>query len=121
MTMKRTVAAILLAGLVAGALAHEDASFGRAQDRGSSPAPKRQSTGAVLGPNEGVVRNVDILAREITIRHGPLPEMDMPPMTMVFDVRDAALLKDVKAGDRIKFRSEMLDGKITLTKIERSK
>jgi Cu/Ag efflux protein CusF len=82
-------------------------------------ASQGQKKSARLGPNEGEVRKVDKKAREITLRHGPLPEVDMSPMTMVFNVKDAALLNTVKTGDRVKFKVEMVDGKVTVTNIQR--
>jgi Cu/Ag efflux protein CusF len=72
-------------------------------------------------PNEGIVFAVDRRAREITIRHGELPEIDMPPMTMVFNVADARLLARVKAGDKVKFRTGLVNGRFTVTKIQRLK
>jgi Cu(I)/Ag(I) efflux system periplasmic protein CusF len=72
-------------------------------------------------PNEGVVFAVDRPAREITIRHGELPEIGMPPMTMVFNVADAALLVKVKAGDKVKFRTGLVNDRFTVTKIQRQK
>ena len=66
----------------------------------------------------GEVRKVDLDARKITIRHGPLDNLGMPPMTMVFQVSDAALLKQVKPGDKIRFSAEKKDGAYTVTSIQ---
>jgi len=68
--------------------------------------------------NEGEVRRVDKDARKITIKHGPLEKLDMPAMTMVFQVRDPAMLDQVRAGDRIRFDAEKVGGAFTVTKIE---
>ena len=71
---------------------------------------------------DGEVRKFDRKAKTITIKHGPIPAIDMPPMTMVFNVNDPAMLSRVKAGDRIKFQAEMRPGgKATVTKIEPAK
>jgi Cu(I)/Ag(I) efflux system protein CusF len=67
---------------------------------------------------EGEVRRVDPAAKKLTIRHGPLPKLDMPAMTMVFQVSDPALLEQVKPGDRIRFDAEKVDGNYRVTKIE---
>lgn len=68
---------------------------------------------------EGEVRKVDKDAQKITLRHGPLPDLDMPkPMTMVYQVKDPAMLDKVKAGDRIRFKAEKINGAFTLTTIE---
>jgi Cu(I)/Ag(I) efflux system periplasmic protein CusF len=71
---------------------------------------------------DGEVRKVDKDARKLTIRHGPLPQLDMPtPMTMVYQVKDPALLEQVKAGDRIRFEAEKIGGQFTVTRIEQAK
>ena len=68
---------------------------------------------------EGEVRKVDKDAQKITLRHGPLPQLDMPqPMTMVYQVKDAALLERVKPGDRIRFSAEKIRGAFVLTGVE---
>ena len=70
---------------------------------------------------DGEVRKVDKEAKKITIKHGPLQNLDMPAMTMVFQVRDPALLEQVKAGDKVKFEAQKLGGAFTVTKIEQAK
>jgi len=67
---------------------------------------------------EGEVRKVDKDAGKLTLRHGAIPSMDMPPMTMVYRVREPAMLDQVKAGDKVKFTMQKLDGTLTVTKIE---
>ena len=71
--------------------------------------------------SDGEVRKVDKDAKKITIKHGPLANLDMPPMTMVFQVKDPAMLEQVKAGDKVKFQAEKLGGGYTLTRIEPAK
>ena len=68
--------------------------------------------------SDGEVRKVDKDAKKITIKHGPLQKLDMPAMTMVFQVKDPAMLDQVKAGDKIKFEAEKVGGAFTVTKIE---
>jgi Cu(I)/Ag(I) efflux system protein CusF len=70
---------------------------------------------------EGEIRKVDKAAKKITIKHGPVPSIDMPPMTMVFQVKDPALLERVKAGDKVKFDARKLDGQYFVTRIEPAK
>ena len=55
---------------------------------------------------EGEVRKVDKGAKKLTIKHGEIKNLDMPPMTMVFQVKDGALLDALKAGDKIRFVAE---------------
>ncbi len=66
----------------------------------------------------GEVRKVDKDAKKITIKHGPLQKLDMPAMTMVFQVKDPAMLDQVKAGDKIKFDAEKIGSAYTVVKIE---
>src|SRR5687767_6224971 len=70
---------------------------------------------------EGEVRKVDKDAKKITIKHGPLEKLDMPAMTMVFQVSDPAMLDQVKAGDKVKFQAEKVGGAFTITKLEAAK
>jgi Cu/Ag efflux protein CusF len=67
---------------------------------------------------DGEVRRVDKDAKKITLRHGPLQNLDMPAMTMVFQVQDPAMLDQVKVGDKVKFQAEKVGGAFTVTKIE---
>jgi Cu/Ag efflux protein CusF len=68
--------------------------------------------------SEGVVRKIDAANARITLRHGPLANLDMPPMTMVFRVQPPELLSGIKVGDTVKFRAEQIDGAYTVTAIQ---
>jgi Cu(I)/Ag(I) efflux system protein CusF len=71
---------------------------------------------------DGVVRKVDDSANKITIKHGPMKKLDMEEgMTMVYAVKDPAMLKSVKAGDKIKFDADQVNGQYVVTKIEKAK
>ena len=65
------------------------------------------------------VRKVDLDAKKITLKHGPIKNLDMPPMTMVFQVRDAALLDKLKAGDQVRFSAEQQQGAYVVTAVEK--
>ena len=67
---------------------------------------------------EGEVRRIDTAARKITVRHGDIPDLDMPPMTMVFKVRDPALLQGLQPGARVRFRAQKADGAYIVTDIK---
>lgn len=66
------------------------------------------------------VRKVDKEAAKLTLKHGPIPNLEMGAMTMVFRVKDAAMLDQVKQGDKIKFSAEKIGGQYTVTGIEKS-
>ena len=71
---------------------------------------------------DGQVTKVDASAGNITIKHGPIKKLEMDQgMTMVFHAQDPDLLKGVKAGDKIKFDADSVNGQLTLTKIEKTK
>jgi Cu(I)/Ag(I) efflux system periplasmic protein CusF len=66
----------------------------------------------------GEIRKLDKEDKKLTIKHGEIKNLDMPGMTMVFQVQDPALLNKVKAGDKVKFRVEKIGGAYTVTAIE---
>jgi len=69
---------------------------------------------------EGQVTKVDQSAGKITIKHGPIKNLGMTEgMTMVFRAQDPAMLTQVKAGDKIKFSADRVDGAFTVTKIQK--
>jgi Cu(I)/Ag(I) efflux system protein CusF len=68
--------------------------------------------------SEGVVRKIDAANGKITLRHGPIANLDMPGMTMVFWVQPPELLGSVKVGDKVKFHAEDINGALTVTAIQ---
>lgn len=66
----------------------------------------------------GEVKRVNEKRKEITVAHGPIPHLAMDAMTMAFPVKDAALLKQVKPGDKVRFVAEMINKEAVITKIE---
>jgi Cu/Ag efflux protein CusF len=77
-------------------------------------------TGAVAAADlaDGEVRKVDKDNKKLTIKHGPLADLDMPGMTMVFGVKEDALLDKVKTGEKVRFQAEKIDGRFVVTAIE---
>jgi Cu(I)/Ag(I) efflux system periplasmic protein CusF len=67
---------------------------------------------------EAEVRKVDKDNKKITLKHGEIKNLEMPPMTMVFGVNDAALLDKVQAGDKVRFKATNEGGKFTVTEIQ---
>jgi Cu/Ag efflux protein CusF len=77
---------------------------------------------AAAGPvADGEVRKVDKANGKVTIKHGEIKSLNMPPMTMVYPVTDAAMLDNVKAGDKVKFTATSEAGKLTVTGIKPAK
>ena len=69
----------------------------------------------------GTVEKVDTAGSKITIDHGPIPNLNMDAMTMVFRAQDAALLEGVKAGDKVQFQADRVNGQISVVKIQKGR
>jgi len=87
---------------------------------GAQNATKTQAADAV-DMTDGEVRKVDKDNQKITLRHGEIKNLDMPGMTMVFKVKDPAMLDKVQAGDKVKFRAEKSGGALVVTEIQPAK
>jgi uncharacterized cupredoxin-like copper-binding protein/Cu/Ag efflux protein CusF len=68
---------------------------------------------------EAEVRKIDLDAKKITLKHGPIKNLEMPGMTMVFQVRNPALLSKLTVGDKIMFTAEQLQGALVMTNAEK--
>ncbi|CAJ0774043.1 hypothetical protein LMG18090_00273 [Ralstonia mannitolilytica] len=104
--------ALMLTALLAGAPfvhAAEDAASASA----SAPAA---TTAAPM--SEGEIKKVDAAAGKLTIKHGPLVNLGMEPMTMVFRVQDPAMLSKVRPGSKVRFVAEKINGVLTVTALE---
>jgi Cu(I)/Ag(I) efflux system protein CusF len=94
-------------------------TFSFAGISGAQSATDATTSAATAGEmTDGEVRKVDKENKKLTIKHGPLKSLDMPGMTMVFQVQDPALVETVQPGDKVRFVAEKLDGKFTVTKLE---
>jgi Cu/Ag efflux protein CusF len=81
-------------------------------------AEKHQASPALT---DGEVRKVDMAAKRITIKHGPIRNLDMPAMTMAFPVANPALLEQFKPGDKVRFEAQNIGDTVTVTAIEKLK
>ncbi len=85
-------------------------------------AQTNQAAAAASAPSgsmaDGEVRKVDKGAGKVTLRHGPLENLKMPGMTMVFRVADPKMLDTLKEGDKVKFSADRVNGAFTVTAIE---
>lgn len=79
-------------------------------------APPPAQAASVM--SEGVVRKIDAANGRITLKHGPLVNLDMPAMTMMFRMQRPEQLKAVKVGDKVKFHVERIGGTYTVTEIQ---
>ncbi|RDL48351.1 hypothetical protein BLJAPNOD_04626 [Ensifer sp. M14] len=67
---------------------------------------------------KGTIKKLDTSAKKVTIAHEDLKNLDMPAMTMVFRVKDDAILAKLKEGAAIEFIADRVDGKLTVTEIK---
>lgn len=77
------------------------------------------SSEAAANMNQGEVRKIDAATQKITLRHGPIASMGMPPMTMVFGVQDAGLLESISVGDKVNFVVEQKGTQFVVTELQR--
>lgn len=111
LTFRLSALALLALGSAAPAFAAMDHGHG-AHQVAAAPAAGASSMA------EGTVKKVDKSAAKITISHGPLENLGMPPMTMVFRAADPSMLDRVKAGDKIRFQAARVEGVFTVTTLE---
>ena len=83
--------------------------------------PQQPASAAAAALSEGEVRKVDKEAGKLTLRHGRIESLDMPPMTMVFRAADPKLLDGLKEGDKVRFAADRVNGAITVMRIEPAK
>lgn len=109
-------AAVCLVALISAGTAN-------AQSRVEAPAQALAASvpasGLAVAPmTDGEVRKIDRELGKITLRHGPITNLGMPGMTMVFKVADPTLLTELKEGDRVRFFADRINGAMTVTAIE---
>ncbi|MBC7954932.1 MAG: copper-binding protein [Cytophagales bacterium] len=80
-----------------------------------------QATDSAPAATDGEVRKVDMDAKKITLKHAEIKNLGMPGMTMVFQVKDPAMLEKVKAGDKVRFTAEKINGAFTVTTLDAAK
>ncbi len=112
----KTIFSSLLLSLALGATASAQQ---KAVDHAAHhPASAASPAAAAADMSEGEVRKVDKDAKKLTIKHGPILNLDMPAMTMVYRVKDSAMLDQVKAGDKVRFQAEKIGEALTVTNID---
>jgi len=108
------IAIAALLGVAAPLAAHADSGHGKDKHAHGKPAAHADMA-------EGEVRKIDKEAKKITLKHGEIKNLEMPAMTMVFQVSDAAILDKVQAGDKVRFKAEKTGGGYAVTALEPAK
>ena len=80
--------------------------------------PATAAAGAASDMTDAEVRKIDMEAGKLTLKHADIKSLDMPAMTMVFVVKDKAMLDKLKTGDKVKFKAINDAGKFTVTEIQ---
>ena len=113
---------IFLTGAIIAAAIALPASTGLAHAQANDPAAKNDSQ-ATAKPAlvDAEIKKIDRDARKITLKHGEIKHLDMPPMTMVFQVKDEAMLANVKVGDKVKVGVEQTKSGYLVNAIEAAK
>lgn len=108
---------LLIAALLGSALSLAQAQHS-GHAHGTSPKEAASTPADALPWAEAEVRRVDAGAGAVTLRHGDIRNLDMPPMTMVFKARQPSVLDGIKAGDKVRFTADRIDGTYTVLRIE---
>lgn len=123
--MKNSIilASIALIAVSATAQTHNHGTHGAstlAQAPATAAAPAAVTAPIVKDMADAEVRKVDKDAKKVTLKHGPIKNLDMPSMTMVFQVRDEKLFDKLVSGEKIKFTAEQLQGAYVVTGVEKA-
>ena len=110
--MKKTLVIAALLIVLGSAAPVVSAQADHAAHHGAASAPAEAKLA------EGTVKKIDKSVGRLTIAHGPLDSLGMPPMTMVFRAAGPGLLDQVKVGDKIRFAAENVGGALTVTALE---
>ena len=114
-----TVLALLLGSGIAFAQTHDHAPGAPAATPTAAAATAPVAPAASSLPwAEAEVRRVDAAAGKISLKHGDIKNLDMPPMSMVFQLQDKTLLGNIKAGDRVRFTADKVNGSYTVLEIQ---
>lgn len=108
--MKNFKLLLVFAAMLAGSV--------QAQSTMNMGDAKKEVAAPSADMSEGEIRKVDTDNKKITIKHGDIKNLDMPGMTMVFQVKDPVMLDKVKVGDKVRFKAEKANGAIVVTDIQ---
>lgn len=123
--IRHSIAAGLAFGMATAAYAADDmkmdmnAAAGMKMDMSTNAKAATSSTPADAALADGVIQKVDRQTGMVTIEHGELKNVGMPAMTMAYKAKDAAMVKQAKEGEKVKFRLENLNGTYTITTLKK--
>ena len=110
--MKRTTTLLPLTLLALGLNTATPAALAQ-----STAAPATAASASALPLVDAEVRRVDPVTGKVTLKHGDIPNLDMPAMTMAFRVADAKMLDGLAEGAKVRFDVEKRNGQYTVVKL----
>ena len=113
--MKNIKSVLIVATLLAGT------SVSYAASHAAAPSATASAAASALPMVSAEVRKVDLENKKINLKHGEIKNLDMPGMTMVFQVKNIAMLENIKAGDKVMFTADKVDGAFMVMSIEKAK
>jgi Cu(I)/Ag(I) efflux system periplasmic protein CusF len=113
--MKNIKSLLVIATLLSGA------TLSYAASHAAAPTAAATATASTLPTVNAEVRRIDLENKKITLKHEDIKNLDMPGMTMVFQVKDAAMLENMKSGDKVVFTADRVNGAYTVMSMEKAK
>ena len=113
--MKNIKSLLVIATLLSGA------TLSYAASHADAPAAAATATASTLPMVNAEVRRIDLENKKITLKHEDIKNLDMPGMTMVFQFKNTAMLENIKAGDKVIFTADKVDGAFTVLSIGKAK
>jgi Cu(I)/Ag(I) efflux system periplasmic protein CusF len=107
--------------LVIAATLLSSVTFSYATSHAAAPAASSTAAATSLPMAEAEIRKIDLENKKVTLKHGEIKNLDMPGMTMVFQVKDVTMLEKIKSGDKVKFTADKVNGAFTVMSIEIAK
>jgi Cu/Ag efflux protein CusF len=116
--ISRFVAYAASALAVLSATGAGSAAFAQSATPAGTPAPTASAASIPL--SDGEITRWDPRTLRVTLRHGEIKNLEMPPMTMVFRVQDASIMGNLKPGDKVRFHAEQVNGAYHVKQIEKA-
>ncbi len=113
--MKNIKSLLIITALLTGT------SMSYAASHAAAPAAGASTMASALPMVSAEVRKVDLENKKINLKHGEIKNLDMPGMTMVFQVKNVTMLENIKAGDKVMFTADKVDGAFMVMSIEKAK
>jgi Cu/Ag efflux protein CusF len=118
LSLQSLLATIVLTQSTLALAAGDHAAAHAAHQAASGPVELSAPAAAAADLVDGEVRRIDAANKKITLKHGEIKSISMPPMTMVFQVRDPSVLDKLKVGDKVRFAAEKGAGGFVVTQLQ---